>query len=528
MKKNIKMLPFLLGIITLGLIISPTFAQDKAKITPSSGVLVVKPAAIETSYYGLYIDTMKIGYMITKTQKNFPYEGKNVTRSESETNIKMNVLGSVNTTTSSTISLTDSKTNLPLKSYSKTNAAGRINIITVNYNPHSVSYIANVQGNERKGTLELKPGEKFLVDTQDGSDIALKPGMSMKGKIFNGDQLTLMDSEVACVGEELVEDVNGKIIKGLRLEDRNPIIPATIFTTASGDVLRINTRIGFNFRKVSKEVAMAPSESKLDLASVMARRPTGISLLNPYKLRRVVYEIGGVTRPFPLDDTVQQTALEMAPGEETKPREKGEKALRVTITNGPLPETAGVKLFAPLAPVPENLRVYLTPTQYVPCDKTVYRELAQKILGGETDCAKAAAKIAVYVHSAIVADPSIGAVRTADDILKDPRGVCRDYTTLYAAIARAAGLPTKQCVGMGYASGTFQYHAWPEVWVGTDVATGKDRWVALEPTWGMPYADACHIKIAEGEINDLMNVAADMRSYRIKVISFSEFSENGQ
>jgi transglutaminase-like putative cysteine protease len=505
------------SIAALMLVTPSVFAQKKQ----AKPVIAIKPSPIEISYYGLYFDTMKIGNMVTKTQKNVIYEGKLTIKSESETTIEMKVLGPTSKTVSTTISYSDPKTNMPIKTYSKTNAAGRVNIMTALYTPRSVSYVANIQGNERKGVLELKPGERFLTDPQNGGDLAIKPGMSIKGKIFNPDQFTLMDSEVACIGEELVEDINGKMVKGFRLEDRNPMIPATMFTTQTGDMLRINTRMGFNVRKMTQKMAFSPNENNLDLASVMARRPVGISLKNPYKLRRVVYEIGGVTRPFPPDDSIQKTSIEINPGEETKPLEKGEKALRVVITTEPLPQVAGVALFGTLAPVPENLRPYLKATEYVSCDKPVYKELAAKILQGETDCAKAAGKIADYVHKAIVADPSIGALRTSDDILKDPRGVCRDYTTLYAAIARAAGLPTKQCVGMGYASGTFQYHAWPEVWVGTG-ADGKDRWIALEPTWGMPFADACHIKIAEGEINDLMNVAADMRSYRIKVIEFSE------
>jgi transglutaminase-like putative cysteine protease len=507
----------LLSIATLMLVTPSVFAQKKAPKLP----VVAKPSLVETSYYGLYFDTMKIGNMVTKTQKNVTFEGKLVTKSESETTVEIKVLGPTSKTVSTTVSYTDAKTSMPIKTYSKTNAAGRINITTVTYAPRSLSYVADIQGNERKGVLELKPGERFLTDPQSGSDLTLKPGMSIKGKIFNSDQFTLMDSEIACIGEELVEDMNGKMVKGFRLEDRNPIIPATMFTTPSGDLLRINTRMGMNIRKLTQKMALAPNDQNLDLANVMARRPVGVLLKNPYKLRRVVYEIGGVTRPFPADDSIQKTSIEPNPSNETKPLEKGEKALRVTITTEPLPETAGVALFASLAPVPENLRPYLKSTEYVSCDKPVYKEIANKILQGETDCAKAAAKIADYVHKAIVADPSIGALRTSDDILKDPRGVCRDYTTLYAAIARAAGLPTKQCVGMGYASGTFQYHAWPEVWVGTG-ADGKDRWIALEPTWGMPFADACHIKIAEGEISDLMNVVADMRSYRIKVIEFSE------
>ena len=69
-----------------------------------------------------------------------------------------------------------------------------------------------------------------------------------------------------------------------------------------------------------------------------------------------------------------------------------------------------------------------------------------------------------------------------------------------------------------YAGGTFYGHAWPEVWVGTDTATGADRWIALEPTWGAPFADATHIKLAEGELSDFFKVAADLDGYRVQIL----------
>ena len=70
----------------------------------------------------------------------------------------------------------------------------------------------------------------------------------------------------------------------------------------------------------------------------------------------------------------------------------------------------------------------------------------------------------------------------------------------------------KQCVGVAYVDGRFCYHAWPEVWV------GGDTWIALEPTWGAPFADATHIKLAEGEITDIFAVAQDLGKYQIKVL----------
>ncbi len=185
---------------------------------------------------------------------------------------------------------------------------------------------------------------------------------------------------------------------------------------------------------------------------------------------------------------------------------------RVSVTAGPLPTGPTVPLFAPNQPVPDTLKPYLKSTLYVPADDSRFKDLARSIVGDEKDAARAAARIAAWVHKTVTPDPGIAAIRTAKDILDKPRGVCRDYTTLFTAVARAAGLPTKQCVGVAFADGRFLYHAWPEVWV------GGDTWVALEPTWGAPFADATHIKLAEGEITDIYSIAQDLGSYQIKVL----------
>src|SRR5947209_1869987 len=80
------------------------------------------------------------------------------------------------------------------------------------------------------------------------------------------------------------------------------------------------------------------------------------------------------------------------------------------------------------------------------------------------------------------------------------RRVCLDYATLYAALARAAGVPTRLCAGIVYAQGKFYYHAWAESYVG--------QWVAFDPTLYDPeqpvaYVDATHIKFAQGDVTGM-------------------------
>ena len=86
------------------------------------------------------------------------------------------------------------------------------------------------------------------------------------------------------------------------------------------------------------------------------------------------------------------------------------------------------------------------------------------------------------------------AVSTAPDVLKTKSGDCGEHAVLLVALARAAGLPAREVVGLVYGEslGAFAYHAWAEVWLG--------RWVALDPTFGQFPADPTHLAFAKGSL----------------------------
>jgi len=69
--------------------------------------------------------------------------------------------------------------------------------------------------------------------------------------------------------------------------------------------------------------------------------------------------------------------------------------------------------------------------------------------------------------------------------------ICTDYTDLFVALARAAGIPARELEGFAYTDNantrptrvggldaTNVLHAWPEYY-----DMGKKRWVAVDPTW---------------------------------------------
>ncbi|MFQ6092668.1 MAG: transglutaminase family protein, partial [bacterium] len=117
---------------------------------------------------------------------------------------------------------------------------------------------------------------------------------------------------------------------------------------------------------------------------------------------------------------------------------------------------------------------YLEATPYIQSDDTTIVKLAQDIVGDELNAYRAAVKLCEWVHFNIDYRFLFTNV-TARDVLQTRSGDCSEFSLLYTALARAVGIPTKNCQGIVYGSdGKFYRHAWVESWVGD--------WVALDPT----------------------------------------------
>jgi hypothetical protein len=463
-------------------------------------------------YYGVYLKESKLG-SLTLSRSVVQRENRAAVKTVTRMQMDLVVMGTPSKIVAESTSWNDARSGAPLALEVRNETSGRVTEISAVYTARSVRFVARIQGVPRRGELSLRDGERFLVDMTNTQNTAPKVGQVARGKVFDSDGLRLLDSEIVVAGRETIT-VEGRATPALRLLDKNPTSPGTIYLSDSGEMLRAEMALGMQVRRESRARALAVGDGTTpDLTTLVATVPTGVALEEPRTLRRAVYALGGVTRPLPPDDSVQQTVL--VP--DAPAREKNEKTLRVTVTALSLPETdAIIPLFASPTAAPERLRPFLKSTAYVPADSAEFRALARAVIGRETSAPHVARKLADWVHANIKVDASIATLRSASDINRDRRGVCRDYTTFFATLARAAGLPTKQCVGLAYVDGRFLYHAWPEVWTGIG-ADGKDRWVALEPTWGAPFADATHIKLAEGELTDLFLVSADMGRYQIVV-----------
>ncbi len=152
-----------------------------------------------------------------------------------------------------------------------------------------------------------------------------------------------------------------------------------------------------------------------------------------------------------------------------------------------------------------SLEPWTRATSSAPSDHPEIRKIAGDIVGDDLIARDAARKLEEWVHANIQKVPVAGFPH-ALEVLHSRRGDCNEHTTLYVALARALGLPARIAAGIVYTEsifedGAFYYHAWPEVWLGSD-------WVPVDPTFGQFPADATHLKIVEGDLDQQMALMA--------------------
>lgn len=139
-----------------------------------------------------------------------------------------------------------------------------------------------------------------------------------------------------------------------------------------------------------------------------------------------------------------------------------------------------------------NVSVHLGASLTVPSQDARIRRLAGEITAASKSEEE---KLRAILHwlDANIRKESVDGF-SALDVLSSRRGECQGHSYLYAALARAAGIPTRVANGLVYSAphAGFLYHTWAESVLGGE-------WRALDPTFGQPVADATHIKVVDGE-----------------------------
>ena len=153
----------------------------------------------------------------------------------------------------------------------------------------------------------------------------------------------------------------------------------------------------------------------------------------------------------------------------------------------------------------------LEATMLVQSDDRAIREQSERIVGKERNARVAAKKLNTWVYETI-SKQAVVSIPSAVEVLKQKVGDCNEHTTLYTALARAAGIPTRMAAGVVYMKNGFYYHAWPEVWLG--------EWIAIDPTFGQFPADATHIRFVTGDLAKQSEILRLVGKLKVDVLEY--------
>jgi hypothetical protein len=227
-------------------------------------------------------------------------------------------------------------------------------------------------------------------------------------------------------------------------------------------------------------------------------------------------DLAVIRLPEPLGDPRALTSLKLAigvpAGTPTPPtgngQRCGERGGRIEC------ELRAVRF--PDAEVPKRPAVaagaYLKPSLAVPSEDAEIRALAARITGGHADASAQVEAILAWMRANIGREPAD--VFSALDVLRSRRAECQGHAYLYAALARALGIPTRVANGLVYSPELqgFAYHTWNE-----SLLDGE--WIGVDATLGQLRTDATHLGIVYGENpGDLAPLAAWIGRTRIEVL----------
>jgi hypothetical protein len=297
----------------------------------------------------------------------------------------------------------------------------------------------------------------------------LQPGRQLEVLAFDPTTLSNDRLHLTVEGQEAVPHT-APAIQGWRVHEEFRGLKTTAWVDAGGAVLREEGPMGLALVREPAEQAVNQgwaTQTALDLVATAAV-PVARPIEDARQRRSLRVRLSGIaTDRVPSDDA------QMRQGDV------------LTITR---PDTASLQSYA----LPYRDTAYvadLAPTAFLQSDHPRVRTLAQQIVGDDHDALRAAIRLNDWVYGNLRKVPTIS-IPNALQVLDMGEGDCNEHAVLLAALARAAGIPTRVIAGTVYLNGAFFYHSWCEVWLG--------RWVGIDPALHQFPTDVTHIKFVVG------------------------------
>jgi len=436
------------------------------------------------AWMGAYVGDSKVGYLhfqIDSAELN----GVKGYRVASNMHTRLTVLGVELVQDVTTVVLVD-KTYTPLYEEFSMSSGGKTTTVTAKFTKSAIDcVVTSGEGSVRK-SIPIPGGVSLVGDSMFATlDKVPEVGKEFRAHYFNPLTLAVEEITVKAERQEKLE-LDGKLYDTVVLSNVTPMGTMTVWQAREGDVLKVAAMMGISLIRETAEQAKTGVEGTTEDFAFRTRVRTDKPIASPRQAKSLKVVLRGlVDTSMAISDSRQKV-------EPVNPK-SGEYLFRITV-----------KDFDPrrsvLVPIrKQGFEDFLAPTPYVDCDSPKIKEQAAAIIGDIKKAYTACSKIREWIYKNLRVKADIGITRSASDVLESKSGVCRDYATLFAAFARAVGIPAKVVSGLVYLNDGFYYHAWVECWVG--------EWVPFDATMPTNFVDATHIKLAEGDATTMFTLA---------------------
>lgn len=312
----------------------------------------------------------------------------------------------------------------------------------------------------------VKPGDRHDMTVFDPSSLSLQP---LTLSVEAGGPMPAM----------------GRVYETFKVRGTMGSGEIALWVTEKGEIIRQESPLGFTLVRETREDALKTETPSVDMAEAAAVPFDSVLPDEPAFLR--VRVTGIDSRGLDMDggrQILQGDVLEIR--REVPGRDAGRQADPVAAE-------------------------YLGDSIFIQTKDSRIAALSKEITKGEKDPLKASELINTWVFRNLEKVPFVS-VPLSPAVLKAARGDCNEHAVLFAALARAAGVPSRIALGLVHQKGKFYYHAWNEVHAG--------GWIAVDPTLGQFPADAAHIRLLAGDLDKQAAVAGLMGKIRLHGLDF--------
>jgi transglutaminase-like putative cysteine protease len=357
----------------------------------------------------------------------------------------------------------------------------------------TLSVVTETAGDRRRIEipLERRPHPAAaLIDALSAAD--LRAGARYTFDVFDPTSLAPVSVQAEVIGREDIQ-VLGAGVPATRVALSFRGMVQTAWIGDDGELLRERGLLGMRLEKTTRAQAVAGLEGAAgpdvaELAAVTPSRPlTGSADLAQLKVR-----IGGIAAD----------GLQLAGGRQTFSGDI------LTVRRETLDDLADE-----LRPqdLPGLERVFLRAEPLIQSDHARIRAQVASILGEnpQMPAVLKVRRLMEWVERHIEKRPVLS-LPDALSTLENRMGDCNEHAVLFAALARAAGIPTRVEAGLVHLRGKFYYHAWNLVYLG--------RWITLDALFGQLPADVTHLRFVTGSVNQQLDLIGVIGKLTLDII----------